>query len=81
MQEEVTKSKEKGQKEVTKSKEEWQKEARETYLIVNGIQAEIDKITKEANDRIKELQSEAESYVKRNLAAVAELSKFENAEN
>lgn len=69
------------QKEVTKSKEEWQKEARETYLIVNGIQAEIDKITKEANDKIKELQAEAESYVKRNLAAVAELTKFENTEN
>lgn len=69
------------QKEVTKSKEEWQKEARETYLIVNGIQAEIDKITKEANDKIKELQAEAESYVKRNLAAVAELAKFENTEN
>lgn len=81
MQEEVTKSKEKGQKEVTKSKEEWQKEARETYLIVNGIQAEIDKITKEANDKIQELQAEAESYVKRNLAAVAELSKMENSEN
>lgn len=69
------------QEEVTKSKEEWQKEARETYLIVNGIQAEIDKITKEANDKIKELQAEAESYVQRNFAAVAELSKFENTEN
>lgn len=81
MQKEVTKSKEKMQEKLTPSKEEWQREARETYLIVNGIQAEIDKITKEANDKIKELQAEAESYVKRNLAAVAELSKFENTKN
>lgn len=42
------------------------KEMRESYLIVTGINAEIEKIANEANAKINELKEEAAYYIAKN---------------